>query len=220
VRHLDALAAGETSGQEAQRGSSGCGGGGSVPTAIVRTHARRSSVILIPDLKAVGECLACQDCRVTVWAVETATCATCTAATGLVAGAVTVDAWREGNEGETSVEHRPILLRSPRGARGVLASVPGPRWGLRWRHTIWHPTSRGTLQSAECQKRFQAALFESIFLQKFQQKWSKVFIPKLYTTLPSKTLLKALGFFSQPVVHKLHAKLAVFWAPMNSAWER
>jgi hypothetical protein len=114
------------------------------------------------------------------------------------------------------VEHHPIILRSPRGARGVLASVPGPLWGLRRWHMVWRPTSRGTLQNVGCQKHFQVALFESIFLQKFYQKWSKVFIPKLCTTLPSTTLPNALGSFSQPVVHKSHAKLAVFWVLVNS----
>jgi hypothetical protein len=45
-------------------------------------------------------------------------------------GAVTVDAWRERDGGETSVERRPMPLRVPRGARGTSASVPGPRRGF------------------------------------------------------------------------------------------
>jgi hypothetical protein len=146
----------------------------------------------------------------------TTTCATGTAATGLGGRRGDRERVARTEWGRMSVERRPILLRSPRGARGVLASKPRPRWGLRWQHTVWRPTSRGTLQSAGCQKRFQVDLFESIFLQKFQQKWSKVSIPKLYATLPSTTLPKALGSFSQPVVHKSHGKLAVFWAPVNS----
>jgi hypothetical protein len=65
-------------------------------------------------------------------------------------------------------------------------------------------------------KQFQVALFKSVFLQMFQQKWSKVSIPKLCTTLPSTTFSKALGSFSQPVEHKSQVKFAVFWAPVNS----
>jgi hypothetical protein len=69
-------------------------------------------------------------------------------------------------------------------------------------------------------KQFQVALFKSVFLQIFQQKCSKVSIPKLCTTLPSTTFPKALGSFSQPVEHKSHAKFAVFWAPVNSNMRR
>jgi hypothetical protein len=147
---------------------------------------------------------------------ETTTCVTDTPATELGGRRGDREHLARAEWGRTSLERHPMLLRSPRGARGVLASVPGPRWGLRRRHTVWRSTLRGTLQSARCQKCFQVALFESILLQKFQQKWPKVSIPKLYTTLPSKTLPKALGSFSQPIVHKSHAKLVVFWAPMNS----
>jgi hypothetical protein len=129
----------------------------------------------------------------------TTTCATGTAATELGGRRDDCECVARAEWGKTSVERRPMLLRSTRGARGVLASVPGPQWGLRRRHTVWRLTSRGMLQSAGCQKHFQVALFESIFLQKFQQKWPKVSIPKLYTTLPSTTLPKALGSFSQRV---------------------
>jgi hypothetical protein len=44
---------------------------------------------------------------------------TCTAATGLVGRHGDVDAWRERDGGETSVERRPMPLRVPRGARGI-----------------------------------------------------------------------------------------------------
>jgi hypothetical protein len=33
-------------------------------------------------------------------------------------------------------------------------------------------------------------------------------------------LVKGIGSFSQPFVHKLDAKMADFWAPMNSDQER
>jgi hypothetical protein len=38
-------------------------------------------------------------------------------------------AWRTESGEDTTVERRPTLLRSPRGARGTSASVPGPRRG-------------------------------------------------------------------------------------------
>jgi hypothetical protein len=53
VRRLDGLAAEEAGGQEAQRGSSGCGGGGSVPADVLRPRARKPSVAFITELKAV-----------------------------------------------------------------------------------------------------------------------------------------------------------------------
>jgi transposase-like protein len=41
-------------------------------------------------------------------------------------GAVTVDAWRERDGEETSVERRPMPLRAPHGAHGTSTSVLGP----------------------------------------------------------------------------------------------
>jgi hypothetical protein len=54
------------------------------------------------------------------------------------------------------------------------------------------------------------------FSQNFWTEWTNIWIPKLFTTLPSISLPKALGRFSQPILHKLHAKIIDFWAPMNS----
>jgi hypothetical protein len=64
---------------------------------------------------------------------------------------------------------------------------------------------------------FGLAPFDQGFLKFWQLKCIKKCIPKLYTSHPSTTFVKGVWGFSQPVVHKLYAKLAVFWAPVNSS---
>jgi hypothetical protein len=62
------------------------------------------------------------------------------------------------------------------------------------------------------------APFDQDFLKFLQLKCSRQCIPKLYISLPSTTCRKALGCFSLPNLHALHAKLEIFWALVNSAY--
>jgi hypothetical protein len=66
---------------------------------------------------------------------------------------------------------------------------------------------------------FQIGLapFDQDFLKFLQLKCSRQCIPKLFISLPSTTSRKALGCFSQPNLHALHAKLEIFRALVNSA---
>jgi hypothetical protein len=105
----------------------------------------------------------------------------------------------------------PKAAHGPTGASVPRCEDPGGRPRRAGRHLVASARERHAPA-----KQFQVALFKSVFLQIFQQKWSKVSIPKLCTTLPSTTFPKALGSFSQPVERKSQAKFAIFWAPVNS----
>jgi hypothetical protein len=104
VRRLDGLAAGEAGGQEARRGSSGCGGADSVPVAVLRTRARRPGMAFIAEFKAVGEFLRVRTAESRYGRWPPATCAACTAATSL-----------GGCRGRRGL----AMAHAARGARGV-----------------------------------------------------------------------------------------------------
>jgi hypothetical protein len=81
-------------------------------------------VTFITKLKAVGECLACQDCGVMVWVVGDSD--VCGLYDGDRVGWPAWCPWTRGASRMGGEMHRPTFLRSPRGTRGASTSVQGP----------------------------------------------------------------------------------------------
>jgi hypothetical protein len=107
------------------------------------------------------------------------------------------------------------VTHGPTGAGVPRRAGPGGNRGGRARHARRRQAASAR-ERHTLAKQFQVALFMSVFLQILLLQYPKHYIPKLHTTLPSTTFPKALGSFSQPTLHKLHAKFTDFWALMNS----
>jgi hypothetical protein len=117
----------------------------------------------------------------------------------------------------------PLTPCTEANARSARTPGRGPASACVYGEVRWHPTwrrqrSAGDVARGGAQVVFHFSLepVDQDLLKFLQLKCAKKCIPKLYTSHPSTTSRKALYGFSQPNFHKLHAKLVVFWAPVNS----
>jgi hypothetical protein len=120
--------------------------------------------------------------------------------------------------------------RVARGNVGMGANVGTRPWDRRsQRGTVVHARSAARPTRPSARRRawartdavqIRVSLFKRDFLQFFQLKWPKVWIPKLCTTLPSTTFTKGVWPFSKPFVQNSYAKLQISWALVNSVEER